>query len=264
MISEGFATVGDGCRIAWRMDGEAGAPMLTLSNSLGTTMEMWAPQMPTLAKTHRVLRYDTRGHGRSAAPIGAYGLDRLSRDVVDLLDELRVESTAFCGLSLGGMTGQWLGVHAPERLTGLVLANTASVMGPPSSWQQRIATVTGHGMASIADAVIERWFTPEFRVAEAGIVAMVRGWLLATDPAGYAGCCAAIRDMDLSPVVRLIDVPTLVVAGERDPATPASQGQAIATAISGAQYASLDAAHLSNLERPEEFSRLIADFLADR
>lgn len=261
MIGEGFATVGDRCRIAWRIDGDADAPLLTLSNSLGTTMDMWAPQIPAFIGSHRVLRYDTRGHGRSSAPPGAYGLDRLGRDVVELLDCLEIETTAFCGLSLGGMTGQWLGVHAPQRLTQLIIANSASVMGPPSAWQQRIDTVLDKGMAAIADAVLDRWFTPEFRTGHPGAVAAVRDGLIATDPAGYSGCCAAIRDMDLTPLLPLIAVPTLVIAGDRDPATPAAQTCAIASVIVGARSARLDAAHLSNLECPEAFSDLVSSFL---
>jgi len=261
MIAEGFATVGDGCRIAWRIDGDEDAPLLTLSNSLGTTMDMWALQVPSFIRSHRVLRYDTRGHGRSSVPPGAYALDRLGRDVVELLDALGVETTAFCGLSLGGMTGQWLGVHAPQRLTRLVIANSASSMGPPSAWQQRIQTVLGTGMSAIADAVLDRWFTPEFRAAHPEAVTGVRDGLIATDPVGYAGCCAAIRDMDLTPLLPLIAVPTLVIAGDRDPATPAAQTCAIAAGISGARSAMLDAAHLSNLECPDAFSEMVGSFL---
>jgi 3-oxoadipate enol-lactonase len=262
MGREGLSRLGDGCRIAWRMDGPEGAPPLILSNSLGTTMDMWQPQLSELSARFQVLRYDTRGHGRSDVPAGGYSLDRLGRDLVELTEILGVSDAAFCGLSLGGMTGQWLGVHAPERFTRLILANTSSYMGPPPGWQARIETVLASGMGAIVPAVLERWFTPAYLASSGDAVRAAESWLLATSVEGYSGCCAAIRDMDLRPVVGLIDRPTLVITGDEDPATPPGQGEAIAIAIRGARHVGIKAAHLSNLEQEGAFTAAVLDFLS--
>lgn len=259
---EGFATMIDGCRLAWRMDGPADAPVLVLSNSLGTAMAMWEDQVPALARRFRVLRYDTRGHGASSVMPGDTSLDRLGRDVLGLLDALGIVRAHFCGLSLGGMTGQWLGVHAPDRIDRLVIANSSSFMGPAESWQQRMNTVREQGMAAITQAVLDRWFTPGFVASGAPGLARTHEQLLATAPGGYAACCAAIRDMDLRPVVHLVDRPTLVIAGSQDPATPPDHAQAIASAIAGARLVSLEAAHLSNIEQPAAFTATLLDFLS--
>jgi 3-oxoadipate enol-lactonase len=252
---------GDGCRLAYRLDGPDAAPVVMLSNSLGTTHEMWAAQMPALSGRFRVLRYDSRGHGASDAPPGAYSIDRLGRDAVELLDALDIPRASFCGLSMGGMVGQWLGVRAPERLAGLVLANTAAYMGPPSAWQGRIATVREHGMTALTDAVLQRWFTPGFLARAPEAVAPVRAMLLACKPEGYVGCCAAIRDMDQRPTARLIVVPTLLIAGAHDPATPPSDAAQLNAAIAGSRIVSLDAAHLSNIEQPAAFNAAIMAFV---
>lgn len=261
MSERQFVTVGDGCGIAFRFDGPADAPVLLLSNSLGTDMGMWVPQMAAWTQHARVLRYDQRGHGASDVPAGAYSLDRLGRDVLELLDALRLEAVDFCGLSLGGMTGQWLGVRAPERVRRLVLANTSSYMGPPSSWDARIDAVRRTGLAPIVDVSVERWFTPEFAARAGEAIEPIRTMLLRTDAQGYVGCCAAIRDMDMRPAVRLIDVPTLVIGGDRDPATPPKHSKALSQAIPRAKLSMLDAAHLSNIEQPAGFATLVGDFL---
>ena len=257
-----IATTGDGCRIAWRFDGPEDAPVLLLSNSLGTDMAMWAPQLAAFSEHYRVLRYDSRGHGGSDAPAGAYSLDRLGRDVIELLDALGVDTVDFCGLSLGGMIGQWLGIRAPERLRRLILANTSSYMGPPSGWDARIAMVTKQGMAQLTEASVERWFTPAFNKIDRQAIAPIVDMLLATDPLGYAGCCAAIRDMDMRRMVRLIERPTLVIGGSLDPSTPPPHSEALARSISGARLHMLEAAHLSNVEVPEHFTNAVMDFLA--
>ncbi len=252
---------GDGCRIAWRYDGPADAPVLLLSNSLGTDMSMWEPQMAAWTASYRVLRYDQRGHGASDAPAGAYSLDRLGRDVVELLDALELENVDFCGLSLGGMTGQWLGIREPRRLRRLILANTSSFMGPPANWDARIATVHRDGVAPLAEASIERWFTSRFAAAAPAALAPIAAVLGATSPAGYAGCCAAIRDMDMRRTARLIETPTLVIGGALDPATPPPHSEALADAITGAILVMLEAAHLSNVEQPDAFTQAVLDFL---
>jgi 3-oxoadipate enol-lactonase len=261
--SGGVVTTGDGCRIAYRLDGPEGAPVLLLSNSLGTAMAMWAQQVAAFSASHRVLRYDSRGHGASDAPAGAYSMDRLGRDVVELLDALGIGTVDFCGLSKGGMVGQWLGYRAPERLRRLILANTSPYMGPASAWDARIATVREAGMAATVEAVLERWFTPGFRAQGGDAIAPVRRMIEVTSPTGYIGCCAAIRDMDMRRTASLIAVPTLVIAGTADPATPVADGAALVAAVAGARLATLEAAHLSNIEQAAGFTRLVLDFLGE-
>lgn len=257
----GAIVTADGCRLAYRFDGPEDAPVLLLSNSLGTHMAMWDRQLAAFSSRFRVLRYDSRGHGGSDAPRGGYSMDRLGRDVIELLDALQLERVHFCGLSLGGMVGQWLGIRAPERMRRMVLANTAAFMGPPSAWDDRIHLVLSDGMAPIAHASAQRWFTAEFQGSDAAAVAEVQAMLLATDPAGYAGCCAAIRDMDMRRMVRLIERPVLVIGGAFDPATSPDQCRSLAQSISGAQFALLEAAHLSNVEQPSGFAAASIDFL---
>lgn len=261
---DGVVIAGDGCRIRYRLDGPAAAPVLLLSNSLGTTLSMWEPQMAAFARAHRVLRYDTRGHGGSDAPAGAYSMDRLGRDVVELLDALALATVDVCGLSLGGMVGQWLGYRAPERVGSLVLANTAAVMGPPATWDARIALVGREGMEPLAQASAARWFTPGFAARRPDAVAPILAALRATSPVGYAGCCAAIRDMDMRRTNTLQRGPALVIGGTADPATPPADSEALAAALADARLAFLDAAHLSNVEQPAAFAELVVRFLADR
>ena len=256
-----YVTMGDGCRIAYRFDGAEDAPMLLLSNSLGTDMRMWEPQLAAWTAHFRVLRYDQRGHGASDAPAGGYSIDRLGRDVIELLDQLDISTVDFCGLSLGGMVGQWLGIREGGRVRRLVLANTSSYMGPPSAWDGRIALVRESGMPPLAQASIERWFTADFAQASPDAVAPIQAMLEATDRGGYAGCCAAIRDMDLRRAVALIDNATLVIGGAQDPATPPPHSEALAKAISDSRLVMLEAAHLSNVERPAEFGAHVLDFL---
>ena len=253
--------VDDGCRIAVCVEGAVTAPPLLLSNSLGTTFGMWDAQMPALTAAFRVIRYDSRGHGQSDAPPGDYSMARLGRDALAVLDSLHIPTAAFIGLSKGGMIGQWLGAQAPHRLTRLVLANTAAYMGPPDAWQTRIEAVRAHGMSAVTEAVLERWFTPGFRDTAPEAVAPVRQMLLATPPEGYAGCCSAIRDMDQRESLKAISVPTLVIGGAQDPATPPAKAQEIATGIAGARLIMLDAAHLSNIEQSQAFTAAVLDFL---
>lgn len=254
-------TTGDGCRLAYSLDPPSGRPVLVLSNSLGTAMSMWAPQLAAFSARFRVLQYDSRGHGRSDAPPGAYGLDRLGCDVLELLDQLGIATAAFCGVSMGGMVGQWLGWRAPERVLALALCNTSAYMGPPAGWDQRIAAVRAGGMAAVAGSVAERWFTPAFRTASPDRVGDVVETFLRTDPGGYVGCCAAIRDMDQRRTATLIAAPTLVLAGDADPATPLEHSQQLARAIRGAELAVIQAAHLSNVEAPATFTDALLTFL---
>lgn len=263
MTDNQFVIMDDGCRIAWRFDGPENAPVLLLSNSLGTDMHMWDPQIAALTTRCRVLRYDSRGHGQSDGPAGGYSMDRLGRDAVALLDAMELDSVHFCGLSKGGMVGQWLALRTPERLERVVLANTSAYMGPPANWQARIEGVLANGMAPLAEASIERWFTPSFPESAPERVARIREMLLSNNPIGYAGCCAAIRDMDLRPTARLNRVPTLVIAGSKDPATSVEEGRFLAESAVDGRLVVLPAAHLSNVEMPDDFSRAVLAFLAE-
>lgn len=255
-----FAEV-NGARIHYRFDGAGDSPVLVLSNSLGTDHTMWDVQIPVFARRFRVLRYDTRGHGTSAVTQGPYTIEQLGRDVVGLLDELGIARAHFCGLSLGGMAGMWLGVNAPERLDKLVLCNTAARIAPPEMWNARIDTVRNRGMAEIVDAVLERWFTAAFRQAAPPALERVRQTFLTTPPNGYAACCAAVRDMDQRAAISRIGLPTLVIAGSQDMATPPADGRFLAENIPGARYAELEAAHLSNVEVEERFTTAVTNFL---
>ena len=251
-----------GARLFYRFDGPEDRPVLVLSNSLGTSLGMWEPQLPAFAARFRVLRYDSRGHGQSEAPLGPYTIERLGRDVLALLDGLGLERVSFCGLSKGGMVGQWLGAHAGERLERLVLACTSAHTGSPEVWTSRIATVRAQGMAAIVPALIDRWFTKGFQEREPETVARITAMLRATDPEGYAACCAAVRDMDQREAIRAIAVPTLVIVGRHDQATPPDHGRLIASHVNGARLVEVDAAHLGNVEAAETFNQAVLDFLA--
>jgi 3-oxoadipate enol-lactonase len=254
------AAAADGTPIRYSLEGPEGAPVLMLSNSLGTALEMWDDQRP-LAGARRLLRYDPRGHGRSGVPAGEYSLYELGRDALAVLDAAGVERTAFCGISMGGAVGQWLAVNAPHRLDRLVLANTAAAFGTPESWAQRIETVARDGMGPLAPVIIDRWFTPGFRARAPAAVARIEAMLRACPPAGYVGCCAALREIDLRGELGAIATPTLVIAGAHDPATPPDAARQLASAIAGARLAELDAAHLSNIEQAAAFNAALAAFL---
>lgn len=258
-----FVTLADGTRLHWRLDGPADAPVLLLSNSLGTNMEMWAPQMPILTQHFRVLRYDSRGHGLSDAPAGPYSIDLLGRDAIGLLDALSIAKVRFAGLSKGGMVGQWLGANAPDRLSHLVLCNTAAEMAPVEPWNARIALVKAQGMGDIVNGVVERWFTEPFRLAHPDAITPITAMLHATPVAGYVACCAAVRDMDQRASLPRINVPTLVIGGRQDPATPIAKSHDLANAIPGARLVELNAAHLSNIEQATAFTDALLAFLKD-
>jgi 3-oxoadipate enol-lactonase len=234
-----------------RLDGPEDAPVLVLSNSIGTTLELWDRQVPAFAGPFRLLRYDQLGHGRSEVRAGSYTVELLARELLALLDELGVERFSFCGLSLGGTIGMWLGANAGDRLDRLVLAGTSAYFGPPERWTERAETVRAEGMEPIADATMGRWFTPAFSGAAA-----FRQMLVATPPEGYAACCDALRDWDFRGELGSVSVPALVLVGSDDPATPPDQAQLIAGGIPRARLEVIpDAAHLLNVEQPEPFDR---------
>jgi 3-oxoadipate enol-lactonase/4-carboxymuconolactone decarboxylase len=256
-----FVTL-DKTRLFYRLEGKTGAPVLILSHSIGTDHGMWAPQAQDLLPHFQVLRYDTRGHGASDIPKEEYAIDRLGRDVLALADALGISQFAFCGLSLGGAIGQWLAFHAPERLTGLVLANTSPQFGPRAHWESRIRAVLDGGMAAIVEMVMQRFFSAEARARNQFHVNAQRSVFLGTDPLGYVGCCRVLRDFDSGKWLREIRVPTLVIAGDRDVSTPwAGHGEILAREIPGARVLRLPAAHLSNLEYPRSFTAGLLDFL---
>lgn len=244
------------------LEGPEDAPVLVLSNSLGTALEMWDAQVPVLGGRFRLLRYDTRGHGGSPAPPGPYAIEDLGGDVIHLLDHLGIERASFCGLSVGGMTGMWLAAEAPERVERLVLLCTSALLGPKGVWDERIETATEQGMDALVEGVIERWFTPAFRAENTGVVEGMANTLRGTDPGGYAGCCAAIRDMDLRDRLPSIEAPTLVVSGAEDPATPPEHGRLIRDAVPGARFEVVPgAAHIANVEQPKAITQLILTHL---
>ncbi|HKH12697.1 MAG TPA: 3-oxoadipate enol-lactonase [Rubrobacter sp.] len=242
----------------YQLEGPEDAPVLVLSNSLGTALEMWDSQAPALRRRFRLIRYDIRGHGRSPAPPGPYAIADLGRDVISLLDRLGIGRASFCGLSVGGMTGMWLAAEAPERIDRLVLVCTSALLGPKSVWDERIETATEQGMEALVDGVIERWFTPVFRSENPETVEGMARALRETDPEGYAWCCAAIRDMDLRDRLPSIQAPTLVVSAAEDPATPPEHGELIRDAIPGARLEVVPrASHIASVEQPERITQLI-------
>jgi 3-oxoadipate enol-lactonase len=239
--------------------GDQDRPALVLSHSIGTNLNMWDAVLPDLVGQFRVLRYDTRGHGASSVPAGPCTIADLGNDVLALLDALEIRSCSFCGLSLGGMTGIWLGVHAHDRVEKLILANTAARIGTREGWDARIALVRQAGMASIADSVIDRWFSAEFRQRSPATVADTRRTLIETPVEGYAGCCVAIRDADFTEELSGIETPSLVIAGAFDPATTPDDGRTLAYNIPVATYVELETAHLSAIEDPHGFARSVLE-----
>lgn len=258
-----YLTTTDGCRIAYRFDGPEDFPVLVLSNSIATNLHMWDRQVPALTQHFRVLRYDTRGHGQSDAPNGPYSLDRLGRDVVELLDALAIGCAHFCGLSLGGFVGQWLAINAPDRLDRLVLSNTSPYLGPAPQWDDLIATVlAAKDLSAMADMFIGNWFPAAMLQAHADVVDEFHAMVLATPPGGLAGCFAVVRDSDLRGDLARVTVPTLVIGGKDDTVTLASHSEEIAATIPGAKLVLLPGVHMLNVERPVEFVSSVTEFLA--
>jgi 3-oxoadipate enol-lactonase len=251
----------DGTQLHVEIDGKPDSPPLMLSNSLGTNLHMWDDQAKALSKRFRVIRYDQRGHGRSAAPEGPYSIERLARDVIAILDALEVKQTHFCGLSMGGMTGMWLARYAPDRFDKLVLSNTAPKSQTPDTWNLRIRTVLAKGIGAVADTVLGIWFTKEYRERTPQTVARMREMMVANDAKGYCGCCSAIRDMDQRWFISDIKLPTLIVAGKQDNATPLSASEFMASRITGSKLVSLDAGHISNVEQTAGFTAALEKFL---
>jgi 3-oxoadipate enol-lactonase len=246
----------------YRLRGPEDAPVVVLSNSLGTTQELWARQLPLLAERFRVLTYDHPGHGASDLPEELPRVESLTSSLVSLLDELRIERVSLCGVSLGGMVGVTLALQEPERVDRLVLACTSAYVGPPEGWVERARLVRSRGMEAVADSVVGRWFTPALQEEEPQTVARFRAMLAATPPEGYARCCEALAAWDARERVSAIAVPVLVVAGEDDPAIPVEQVRLVASRVPGAGLRILQhAAHLANVERAEAFTNAVLEHL---
>lgn len=257
-----YITTGDHVRIAYRFDGAKHLPVLILSNSIGTSYHMWDGEVDVLSQHFRVLRYDARGHGESGVPAGAYSLDRLGRDVLEMMDALGIQRAHFLGLSLGGFVGQWLGIHAPQRIDRLILSNTAAQLGPASVFDERIAAVrAASDMRETAEGFLANWFPKHMLDAGGPVIDKFRAMLLATDREGLAGLFAAVRDADLRRTIRLIEAPTLVIAGCDDTVTSAQHGADIAAAIPGARLLTLPTVHLSNVESRQAYLNAVLHFL---
>jgi 3-oxoadipate enol-lactonase/4-carboxymuconolactone decarboxylase len=245
------------------VDGPADAPVVVLYPSLGSTLELWEPQVEPLSKHFRVVRVDARGHGGSPAPDGPYSIDDLGGDVVALLDRLGVERAHIVGVSLGGMIALWMAINHPQRVDHIVPTATAAAL-PEAGFDARAATVRADGTQAIADAVLGRWLTPEGRAADPARAERMKGWILSTPDEGYAACCDAIDALDLVGELPSITAPTLVVSGLRDPAIPPEHQVRIAAGVPGARLAAVDAAHIPNVEQPGRVTALILEHLLAR
>jgi 3-oxoadipate enol-lactonase len=253
-----------GATISYSAEGTPDPPHLLLINSIASTRELWVRQLEAFSAHFRVIRYDARGHGRSTASPGEYSLELLGRDALAVLDAEGVGAAHVCGISLGGLTAMWLGVYAPDRVRSLVLANTAARIGTVDGWNDRIALVRASGMSAVADLTIPRWFSPEFRERDPDTVHAFRAMIQSTDAEGYAGCCAALRDADLREAIRSIRCPSLAIAGAADPATTPDGLHFIHERIRGSRLLTLDTAHLSNVERADEFTAAALEFLGSQ
>jgi 3-oxoadipate enol-lactonase len=254
----------DGCLLNVSVEGRDGGPTLMLSNSLGCSLQLWEPQMAALTRLFRVIRYDRRGQGKSGVPPGPYSMERFGRDVLAILDDLNIEKVHWCGLSMGGMVGQWLGAHAPQRFDRIILSNTSCYYPDPTAWLDRIKAVKQAGVAAVADSVIAAWLTADFREREPQITANLKAMLIASPVVGYLACCEALSTLDQRELLPRIKSPTLVIAGRHDVATPVAASELIRSRIPGAALTILDAAHVSNVEQPHAFTDAVVGFLTQR
>lgn len=250
-----------GAPFAYCLEGPAGAPVVMFANSLGTTMALWGQQAEALRAHYRVLRYDARGHGGSVVSPTPYTLAQMGNDAVALLDALEIEQVSFCGISMGGLIGLWLGVHAGPRLRHLIVANSAAKIGEESGWRTRANDVLANGMNAVADGAAARWFTPAFIARAPALVQAQVAQLRAGSPAGYAACCLALATADLREDIARIQTPTLLLAGIDDPVTTLNHMHALRAGIPGAELMALDASHLSNLEAAEAFTQAVRQFI---
>lgn len=248
-------------QINYQTFGDAAKPALIFSNSLGTNFKMWQAQIDFFQQDFFVICYDTRGHGASSAPQGPYSIDQLGQDVVNLLDHLNIEKAAFCGISMGGLTGQWLAIHRPERFNQVVVCNTAAKIGQEKAWNDRAALVREQGLQPIASTAASRWLTEPFIQSNATVVNNLQNDLAAGSAEGYASCCEALAKADVREQLKDITVPVLVVAGQQDPVTTVVDGQFMVERIANSQLFEINASHISNVELPNEFNQAVKQFI---
>jgi 3-oxoadipate enol-lactonase len=252
----------NGLRMRYEWSGPESGPVLVFSHPLGTDLTMWDGQATDFGKKFRVLRYDKRGHGSSSSPAGPYTIEQMARDAVALLDYLHLDKVNYCGLSIGGQTGMWLGANAPERLNKLILSNTAAKIGNDDGWNTRIDAVRKGGVKSVSKVVIDRWFTPDFQAKAPAEIEKIRNVFERSNDAGYIASCEAVKAFDFREKVAALRVPTLVIAGTHDPATTPVDTRFVADRIAGSKFVELNASHLSNIEQREKYSAAVAQFLA--
>jgi len=243
--------------------GDPQAPAVVFSNSLGTILEMWQPQVAVFAEQYRVVCYDTRGHGGSPVTSGPYNFEMLGQDVLAIMDALEIEQAAFCGISMGGHTGLWLALHAAERFKAVAVCNSAAKIGTQQAWSERAQMLRTGGMQAmelLAETAPERWFTPEFIGQHEAVVKEMQAILAEQPPLGYAACCDALGSSDLRDQIASIRTPTLLLTGDADPVTTVADATAMHQAIEQSELAVIPASHLSNIEAPAEFNRVIKDF----
>lgn len=249
--------ISNDAEINYQTFGDASQPAIIFSNSLGTQLNMWQPQISFFEKKFYVICYDTRGHGASSAPQGPYSIEQLGTDVVHLLDHLNIEKASFCGISMGGLTGQWLAIHHPERFNHVIVCNTAAKIGQEQAWNDRAQLVREQGLKPIAETAASRWFTEPFIRSNTAIVESLSNDLGAGSPEGYASCCEALAKADVREQLKNITIPTLVVAGQKDPVTTVADAQYLVNQIPNSQLIEINASHISNIECPENFSHAL-------
>lgn len=251
----------NGCPIHYEVEGAQDKPVLMFCNSLGTTLHMWDGQMPEVLKHFRVVRYDRRGHGKSGVPNGPYNMEMLGRDALAVMDAAGVDKINWCGLSMGGMVGMWLGANAPERCNRLILSNTSAYFENKQIWNDRIALVKEKGLTAIVGGTLERWFTKDFRDREPAKVKSIADMFLATKLEGYIACGQAVRDMDHREIIKSIKAPTMIIAGKQDAGTTVEMAELIRKSIPGASMTLFDAAHIANVECANDYTDAVLGFL---
>lgn len=250
--------------IHYELCGPTDSPVLVLSHALGTNLNLWDDQVKALRGSFRILRYDSRGHGRSPADSGPYTISLLAADVLNLLDELGVTSAHFCGISLGGMVGQYLAIYHPERISSLILSNTATRIGTREKWDRRIQRVMEGGMPAVLGEVLDGWFSARFRSVHGSIAESLADALKTTSPQGYIGCCGALRDADLSQLIGRVNAPALIIAGTEDQATTLAAAQFLHQEIRDSRLVTLKCAHLACVEAAGEFTDNLTRFLTTK
>lgn len=257
-----FFTTNDNCKIAYKIDGDETKPVLILANSIATAMSMWDSQIENFSRQYRILRFDTRGNGLSDAPVGDYSINRMALDLIALLDHLAIKKAHFCGLSLGGFIGQWLGTYASQRIDKLILVNTSSYLGGTTVWDENIQNLrTKPEMKGFEKMFIEGWFPKSIREDQLETVALFRSMIRSTSPIGLAGSFASVRDADFRRTNSLIPNKTLIIAGKYDQVTKAAHSEQMHTVIPNSKLVVLPVVHLTNIESKSVFEKLVLDFL---